>query len=136
VIIAPGEKVFGALLAIAGVGIILTGHWATTDGMIADLIAGGLMLAFGVLVLLMWSFQCKRRPSPSRKPTPASSSATAMGRRSPTSISRRSRADARLRLFSNSSKREIAVGSAIPRRKACRCAVLPVDLGGCSEGII
>jgi hypothetical protein len=57
VIIAPGEKVFGALLAIAGVGIILTGHWATTDDMIADLIAGGLMLAFGVLVLLMWSFQ-------------------------------------------------------------------------------
>ena len=56
-IIAPGEKVFGALLAIAGVGIILTGHWATTDDMIADLIAGGLMLAFGVLVLLMWSFQ-------------------------------------------------------------------------------
>ena len=41
-IIAPGEKVFGALLAIAGVGIILTGHWATTDDMIADLIAGGL----------------------------------------------------------------------------------------------
>jgi hypothetical protein len=32
-------------------------HWATTDDMIADLIAGGLMLAFGVLVLLMWSFQ-------------------------------------------------------------------------------
>ena len=55
--IAPGEKVFGALLAIAGAGIILTGHWATTDDMIADLIAGGLMLAFGVLVLLMWSFQ-------------------------------------------------------------------------------
>jgi hypothetical protein len=40
VIIAPGEKVFGALLAIAGAGIILTGHWATTDDMIADLIAG------------------------------------------------------------------------------------------------
>jgi hypothetical protein len=35
VIIAPGEKVFGALLAIAGAGIILTGHWATTDDMIA-----------------------------------------------------------------------------------------------------
>jgi hypothetical protein len=57
VIIALGEKVFGALLAIAGAAIILTGHWATTDDMIADLIAGGLMLAFGVLVLLMWSFQ-------------------------------------------------------------------------------
>ena len=56
-IIAPGETVFGALLAIAGVGIILTGHWATTDDMIADLIAGGLMLAFGVLVLMTWSFQ-------------------------------------------------------------------------------
>ena len=51
VIIAPGEKVFGALLAIVGVGIILTGHWATTDDMIADLIAGLLMLAFGVTVL-------------------------------------------------------------------------------------
>jgi hypothetical protein len=46
VIIALGEKVFGALLVIAGAAI-----------MIADLIAGGLMLAFGVLVLLMWSFQ-------------------------------------------------------------------------------
>ena len=56
-IIAPGEKVFGALLAIAGAGIILTGHWATTDDMIADLIAGLLMVAFGVAVLLMWSFQ-------------------------------------------------------------------------------
>ena len=56
-IIALGEKVFGALLAIAGAAIILTGHWATTDDMIADLIAGGLMLAFAVLVLLMWSFQ-------------------------------------------------------------------------------
>jgi hypothetical protein len=57
VVIAPGEKVFGALLAIAGAVIVLTGHWATTDDMIADLIAGLLMLAFGVTVLLMWSFQ-------------------------------------------------------------------------------
>ena len=57
VIIALGEKVFGALLVITGAAIILTGHWTTTDDMIADLIAGGLMLAFGVLVLLMWSFQ-------------------------------------------------------------------------------
>jgi hypothetical protein len=56
-IIAPGEKVFGALLAIAGVAIILTGHWATMDDMIADLIAGVLMLVFGVAILLMWSFQ-------------------------------------------------------------------------------
>ena len=56
-VIAPREKVFGALLAIAGAVIVLTGHWATTDDMIADLIAGGLMLASGVLVLLMWSFQ-------------------------------------------------------------------------------
>jgi hypothetical protein len=48
VIIAPGEKVFGALLAIAGAVIVLTGHWATTDDMIADLIAGLLMLAFGL----------------------------------------------------------------------------------------
>ena len=46
-IIALGEKVFGALLVITGAAIILTGHWATTDDMIADLIAGGLMLAFG-----------------------------------------------------------------------------------------
>jgi hypothetical protein len=43
--------------AIAGAAIILTGHWATMDDMIADLIAGGLMQAFGVVVLLMWSFQ-------------------------------------------------------------------------------
>jgi hypothetical protein len=57
VVIAPGEKVFGALLAIAGAVIVLTGHWATTDDMIADLIAGLLMLTFGVAVLLMWSFQ-------------------------------------------------------------------------------
>jgi hypothetical protein len=53
VIIALGEKVFGALLAIAGAVIVLTGHWATTD----DMIAGLLMLAFGVTVLLMCSFQ-------------------------------------------------------------------------------
>ena len=50
-IIALGEKVFGALLVITGAAIILTGHWTTTDDMIADLIAGGLMLASGVLVL-------------------------------------------------------------------------------------
>ena len=56
-IIAPGEKVFGALLAIAGAVIICSGHSATTDDMIADLIAGLLMLGFGVTVLLMWSFQ-------------------------------------------------------------------------------
>ena len=56
-IIAPGEKVFGALLAIAGAVIVLTGHWATTDDMIADLIAGLLMLTFGVMILLIWSFQ-------------------------------------------------------------------------------
>jgi len=49
VIIALGEKVFGALLVITGAAIILTGHWTTTDDMIADLIAGGLMLAFGVI---------------------------------------------------------------------------------------
>jgi hypothetical protein len=56
-IIALAEKVFGALLAIVGAAIILTGHWATTDDMIADLIAGLLMLVFGVTILLMWSFQ-------------------------------------------------------------------------------
>jgi len=56
-IIAPGEKVFGALLAIAGAVIIFTGHWATTNDMIADLIAGLLMPGFGVMILLMWSFQ-------------------------------------------------------------------------------
>jgi hypothetical protein len=33
------------------------GFWATTDDMIADLIAGLLMLGFGVTILLMWSFQ-------------------------------------------------------------------------------
>jgi len=57
VIIALGEKVFGALLAIAGAVIILSGHWATTDDMIGDLIAGGIMLAFGGVMLLTWSFQ-------------------------------------------------------------------------------
>jgi hypothetical protein len=56
-IVGLGQKVFGALLAIAGAVIILTGHWATTDNMIADLIAGLIMLAFGATVLLMWSFQ-------------------------------------------------------------------------------
>ena len=56
-IIALGEKVFGALLVITGAAIIRTGHWATTDDMIADLIAGLLMLGFGVTILLMWSFQ-------------------------------------------------------------------------------
>jgi hypothetical protein len=35
----------------------MTGHWATTDDMIADLIAGGLVLAVGIVVLLRWSFQ-------------------------------------------------------------------------------
>jgi len=57
VIIAPGEKVFGALLAVAGAVIVLTGHWAPTDDMIADLIAGGLVLAVGIVALLMLSFQ-------------------------------------------------------------------------------
>ena len=57
VIIAPGEKVFGALPAIAGAVIVLTGHWAATDEMIADLIAGGLVHAVGIGVLLRWSFQ-------------------------------------------------------------------------------
>jgi hypothetical protein len=38
-------------------GVCSETHWATTDDMIADLIAGLLMLAFGVTVLLMWSFQ-------------------------------------------------------------------------------
>jgi hypothetical protein len=39
-IVALGRKIFGALLAIAGVGILLTGHWVTTEDMTADLIAG------------------------------------------------------------------------------------------------
>ncbi len=56
-IIGFRQKVFGALLAIAGTVIILSGHWATTDDMIGDLIAGGIMLAFGVVVLSMWNFQ-------------------------------------------------------------------------------
>ncbi len=56
-IIALGERAFGALLASAGAMIILTGHWVTSDDMIADLIAGLLMLTFGAAVLLMWGFQ-------------------------------------------------------------------------------
>jgi hypothetical protein len=52
-----GHKVFGALLAIAGAVIVLTGHWATPNDMIGDLIAGLLMVAMGVTILLMWSFQ-------------------------------------------------------------------------------
>jgi hypothetical protein len=68
VIIAPGEKVFGALLAIAGAGIILTGHWATTGDMIADLIAGLLMLAFGVTGLTDVELPAlNAAPVPSRK---------------------------------------------------------------------
>ncbi len=55
-IIALGESLW-ALLAIAGAVIILAGHWATTDDVIADLIPGGVMLAFGAVVLLTWSFQ-------------------------------------------------------------------------------
>ncbi len=57
-IIAFREKVFGALLASAGAVIILTGHWVTTNDIIADLAAGLPMLSFGVAVLLMWSLQC------------------------------------------------------------------------------
>ena len=53
-IIALGEKVFGVLLGIAVTVIILSGHWATTDDMIGDLLAGGILLAFGIVVLLMW----------------------------------------------------------------------------------
>jgi hypothetical protein len=56
VTIAPGEKVFGALQAIAGAAIILTGHWATMDDVIADLIAGLLMLGFGAMILLIGAF--------------------------------------------------------------------------------
>jgi hypothetical protein len=56
-IIGLGHKVFGALLAIAGAVIVLTGHWATPNDMIGDLIAGLLMVAMGVTILLMWSFQ-------------------------------------------------------------------------------
>jgi len=57
VLIGLGQRVFGALLAIAGAVIILTGHWATPDDMIGDLIAGLIMVAMGLLVLVMWSFQ-------------------------------------------------------------------------------
>jgi hypothetical protein len=56
-IVGLGHKVFGALLAIAGAVIVLTGHWATPNDMIGDLIAGLLMIAMGVTILLMWSFQ-------------------------------------------------------------------------------
>jgi hypothetical protein len=52
-----GHKVFGALLATAGAVIALTGHWATPNDMIADLVAALLMVAMGVTILLMWSFQ-------------------------------------------------------------------------------
>jgi len=55
-IVGLGQKVFGALLAIAGAVIVLTGHWATPNDMIGDLIAG-LLIAMGVTILLMWSFQ-------------------------------------------------------------------------------
>ena len=47
-IIAPGEKVFGALLAIVGAVIILTGQWVTTDDLIADQIAG-LLMVYGLI---------------------------------------------------------------------------------------
>jgi uncharacterized membrane protein YphA (DoxX/SURF4 family) len=57
VLIGLGQRVFGALLAIAGTVIILTGHWTTSDDMIGDLIAGLIMVAMGLLVLVMWSFQ-------------------------------------------------------------------------------
>ena len=56
-IVGFGHKVFGALLAIAGAVIVLTGHWATPNDMIGDLIAGLLMVAMGITILLMWSFQ-------------------------------------------------------------------------------
>jgi hypothetical protein len=56
-IVGLGHKVFGAWLAIAGAVIVLTGHWATPNDMIGDLIAGLLMIAMGVTILLMWSFQ-------------------------------------------------------------------------------
>jgi hypothetical protein len=48
VIIAPGKSLWGFAGDCRAV-IVLTGHWATTDDMIADLIAGPLMLAFGVI---------------------------------------------------------------------------------------
>ncbi len=56
-IITLGERIFGALLASVGAMIILTGHWVTSDDMIADLIAGLLMLMLGAAVLVMWGFQ-------------------------------------------------------------------------------
>jgi hypothetical protein len=49
--------VFRDVLAIAGAVIILTGHWTTPDDMIGDLIAGLIMVAMGLMVLVMWSFQ-------------------------------------------------------------------------------
>ena len=81
-IMAPGEKVFGALLAIAGVGIVLTGHWATTDDMIADLIAGLLMLGIWRYDLTDVEFSALTATfGPSKRRTSASSSATSTGRR-------------------------------------------------------
>jgi hypothetical protein len=57
VLIGLGQRIFGALLAIAGAVIILTGHWTTADDMIGDLIAGLIMMAIGLLVVVLWSFQ-------------------------------------------------------------------------------
>ena len=56
-IVGLGQKVSGALLAIAGAVIVLTGHRATPNDMIGDLIAGLLMVAVGATILLMWNFQ-------------------------------------------------------------------------------
>jgi hypothetical protein len=57
VLIGLGQRVFGALLAIAGTVIILTGHWTTPDDMIGDLIAGLIMVATGLMILVTWSVQ-------------------------------------------------------------------------------
>ena len=84
-IIAPGEKVFGALLEIAGAVIVLTGHWATTDNMIADPANAGIW-RYGLTDVELSALTATLGPSKRR--TPASSSATPAGRRSPTSIAR------------------------------------------------
>jgi hypothetical protein len=57
VLIGLGQRVFGALLATAGAVIILTGHWTTPDDMIGDLIAGLIMVATGLMILVTWSVQ-------------------------------------------------------------------------------
>jgi len=51
----PRERIISTSLAKRSAGSPATRP--TTDDMIGDLIAGGIMLAFGGVMLLTWSFQ-------------------------------------------------------------------------------